>query len=563
MVGKFTQKGRRKGIMHVQIICKDYNSSDKILPRLANTLARTRGWEVGRTPRGDADLNHFSVYIEYGETYRNWNSTPTAAYFTHFEGYNRNKARWWEYTLKKVDLCITTSLMYKEMLINQGAKKVFQVHPPIDSRFIIADPPVTNMPIVGVSGFIPKRYGDRKGADLLNQLRSRPVMSKVHLIASGGGWPNIVSCRYSLEKLPRFFQGLSILLCTSLIEGNPMPPLEALACGIKIVIPTGVGLLDELPKIDGIYRYEKGNVKQMEKALKRAINSGDVDRQALRHSVANYTEERWISDHQEAFESLINNVPPVKVSDTDNRGVYYVAFGKPARKCVKQAMKSFRKFMPRDIEIALASESPIGIEDHHIKCDDVDVGARHAKTAMYDLAPAYWDYVMYLDADTEIISPDPVFLFKILKDGWDMVICTNPGKFHIARRMVRPDKDECNKTFNKIGTQEVIQLNGGVLAFRRNERTRDFFHAWHKEWKKWGKRDQAALLRALWDHPVKLFVLNNRWNTIEQYVENPRGYTAGIIHHVMTARRWSGTIQGRSDSKEAWDKVKEFGKGYR
>jgi len=517
------------------------------------------GWHAGHGPNGSADLNYFSVYIEYSETYLNWNETPTAAYFTHFERNRADKSRWWKQALERIDLCIVTSKLYRDMLLSQGAKRVSQVHPPIGPGFTIVDPPDTNIPIVGVSGFVPKRYGERKGAELLNQIRSRPIMNKVRLAASGEGWPNIVSVRYGLDELPRFFQGLSILLCTSLIEGNPMPPLEALACGIKIVIPTNVGLLDELPEMDGIYRYERGDVKQMERALKQAIHSGEVDRQALHDAVSDYTEERWISDHREAFESLLNDTAPVTEPINSNRGVYYVAFGKPARKCAKQAMKSFRRFMPEDIEIALASEEPIGVEDHHIKCDDVDVGARHAKTAMYDLTPSNWSYVMYLDADTEIISPDPKFLFKILQDGWDMVICTNPGKFHIARRMVRPDnKDECNKTFNKIGTQEVIQLNGGVLAFRRNERTRDFFHAWHKEWKKWGKRDQAALLRALWDHPVKLFVLNNRWNTITRYVENPEEYSAGILHYPMTARRWEGTIQGRSDSKEAWEKVGQF-----
>lgn len=550
--------------MYVHTVCRDYDSSDKILPRLARLLGSAHGWEVGHTPNGTADINNFSCYIEYSETYLNWNDTPTAAYFTHFEKDRVDKSHWWKQALERVDLCIVTSKMYRDMLLGQGAKMVFQVHPPIDSRFIIVDPPNTNIPIVGISGFVPRRYGERKGAELLNQIRSRPIMNKVRLMASGEGWPNIASVRYGLNELPGFFQGLSILLCTSLVEGNPMPPLEALACGVKIVIPTNVGLLDELPAIDGIYRYERGNVKQMEKALKQAVHSGEVDRQALRDAVSDYTEERWISDHQEAFESLMNNVQPIAPSESNNRGVYYVAFGKPARRCAERAMTSFRNFMPGDIEIALASEEPIGIEDYHIECDDVDVGARHAKTAMYDLAPAHWDYVMYLDADTEIISPDPVFLFKILQDGWDMVICTNPGKFHIARRMVRPDnKDECDKTFNKIGTQEVIQLNGGVLAFRRNERTRDFFRAWHKEWKKWGKRDQAALLRALWDHPVKLFVLNNRWNTVTRYVEHPEGYSAGILHYPMTARRWEGTIQGRSDSKEAWEKARQFKGGKR
>ena len=111
------------------------------------------------------------------------------------------------------------------------------------------------------------------------------------------------------------------------------------------------------------------------------------------------------------------------------------------------------------------------------------------KTKIYALAPADWEYVMYLDADTEIIA-DISFLYDVLADGWEMVICKNPGRFHVCANMVRPDNpDECAKTFAVMGTKEATQLNGGVFAFRRCERVKAFFDAWHDEWQRWGKRE--------------------------------------------------------------------------
>lgn len=238
------------------------------------------------------------------------------------------------------------------------------------------------------------------------------------------------------------------------------------------------------------------------------------------------------------------------------RCVYYVAYGKPAREQAKVSVASFRKFFP-DIDIVASCDGPIG-EDVRLDCPDVDVGGRYAKTAIYDLVPGEYDQILYLDADTEVVSSDGLFLYQIIST-WDMVICTNPGKFHTARRMRRPDNlDECDATFRQIGTDDLIQLNGGVFAFQRNDRTEAFFRSWHEEWKRWGKRDQAALLRALWKNPLRLFVLNNVWNTVDRYVDDWRSYTAWLGHFPTTARRWTGTIQGRSDSKEAWDKVRAY-----
>ena len=122
--------------------------------------------------------------------------------------------------------------------------------------------------------------------------------------------------------------------------------------------------------------------------------------------------------------------------------------------------------------------------------------------------------------------------------------------------MKRPDNlDECQETWDKMGGQELLQYNGGMMAYRRNSNTGPFFKRWQREWEKYGKRDQGALLRALYDRPLRTFVLMNQWNATTRY-EPPNGHIA-IRHHNMEARRWQGLIIGRIDSDEAWQAVKK------
>jgi len=347
----------------------------------------------------------------------------------------------------------------------------------------------------------------------------------------------------------------------------PMPPLEALACGVPIVIPQSVGMLDELPELPGIYRYKCGDYDDLRAACQLALSErGTHDREALRQVVAHHTPVNWCAAHVAAFEDTEkkggarkdSKSRRVDTSQHGQRGAYYVAYGGPARECAKGAITSFKKFMP-DIPVALVSTEPLGIEDIFIQHEDEDIGGRAAKVRIDELAPKDWSYILYLDADTEITAPIYQF-WQWVEDDWDMVITRNPGRFHTAREMVRPDnKDECEITYKAIGADEVLQLNGGVFCYQRNKRTKAFFASWYQEWAKWSKRDQAALLRALWQHPLKLWVLGNEWNTITRYCDPAT--TAGILHYPMTARRWRGVIDHPLNSPEAWRAVKNFEEG--
>ncbi len=544
--------------MNINIVCETRRNSG-ILARLATTLSKTTGWTLTDAPRLGVDLNLWMVYIEYAETYSDWHFTPVAAWFTHYEKGTLFKEFWWELAARKVDLRLTSAPIYLAMLEEYGPTAL--VTPPVDRElFCIKQRQRQDLPTVGVAGYVHPH--GRKGEHLIARLAGSELGQSINLVASGVGWP--VQCKErEFGDLPTFFQSLDVYVCPSLIEGLPMPPLEALSCGVKIVIPTGVGLLDTLPDVPGIVRYERGDYEDMERAVGEALEV-EAHPDELRAVTEQYTAQAWAETHTAALSSVLaSNVSSVVESDRHGgRGVLYVAYGKAARQCAAASMDSFKEYH-RDIEVALVSNEPIGIEDIFILQPDIEVGARDQKTRIYDLAPNHWQYILYLDADTEVIA-DITFLFDALADGWDLVICKNPGKYHTARKMVRSDnKDECAVTFELIGTDQVMQLNGGVFAFQRNPRTQAFFTAWHREWERWGKRDQAALLRALWMHPLKIYYLGNEWNTILR-PDNTGRYTleksdsAGILHRPMTARRWRGLIQGRSDSQEAWAKVAAF-----
>jgi hypothetical protein len=422
------------------------------------------------------------------------------------------------------------------------------VPPPIDRKaFSIVDAPAQFT--AGVSGF---SYSDlRKGEDLIRKLMK--AFPKVQWQAIGRGWGQGTK-QIDTAELPGFYQSLRLFVCASRIEGVPMTVLEALSCGVPVVIPRNVGLLDDLPELPGIFRFTAGEFNSLSTAFQQALDeAGQADRDALRQATTPYTPQAWARAHERAFENFLNPVVVEELEDWRGRsGIYAVAFGKPARDCAERLLVSCQQYMP-DVPTALVSDAPLGSETCFIQASDYDIGGRYAKLSIDRLAPKEWKYILYLDADTELIAPIP-FLFDALQSGYELVICTNPPKYGSTRMMVRPDnKEECAKTYDVMGYDDLLQFNGGVFAFRRNARTAAFFEAWIEEWKVYAKRDQAALLRALWAHPLKILTLNTAFNTFDEYCDPAT--SAGILHHQREARRVAGIVWERGDSAEAFKKV--------
>lgn len=547
--------------MKVNIVWCDLRG-DKIVDRLARLLSQLTGWPLNDRPIPGVDLNYDMLYIDLAQRFSDWRKAPWAAYFSHYETGTPYKEYWWKLAEPLTVAQTVTADQYGAIVPNP-----VKIVPPVDERFEIRDRKKPNERFTfGVSGFVTP--GGRKGEAMLARLAG-DLEGKADFVASGAGWP-VKLVNRTLDGLPAFYSRLDCYIVTSTIEGIPMPPLEALACGVPVVIPRGVGMLDELADIPGVWRYEAGDYDDLKKTTAAAIKADKPDREKLRAAVAGYNAQEFARSHVDGLKAVLESLDIVTGTakkrkkariDSDfstdrhgQRGVYYVAYGGPARDCAKAAITTFKQHFP-SIPVALCSNEPLGVEDVFVAHDDEDIGGRAAKVMIYDLAPADWQYIAYLDADTEIIAAEE-FLWRVIEDGWDMTICKNPDRFHIATQMVRSDNaDECEDTFRHTGTDQLIQLNGGVFAFQRNERTKKFFRAWEREWRKYGKRDQAALLRALFDNPLKLYVLGNEWNNITRY---PGTIPAWLNHYPMTARRWRGVVHHRLDDPEAWRAVEEF-----
>jgi hypothetical protein len=107
--------------------------------------------------------------------------------------------------------------------------------------------------------------------------------------------------------------------------------------------------------------------------------STSYDTQALAGSVSRFTVERWCADHAEGFKRALSHQPgrPVAVESDRHgqRGVFYVAYGEPARQCARGALESFKRYMPA-IPVALVSDAPLGGEDIFIQHEDEDIAAQ-------------------------------------------------------------------------------------------------------------------------------------------------------------------------------------------
>lgn len=534
--------------MKIHLVAAEWDG-DQILARLARSLVMNTDWTVSTQPDSSADVNYFFPYL----LWQGFDQTYTAGWFTHEDIlHSRAKAALWAKAARGVNLRLTSAQIYQQPLLGYGTARY--VTPPLDThKFDLPDQkPRRQFPLVGTSGFVYP--GTRKGADLALELLKDSRFHSVRWAAAGRGWP-FDTVLYPWDELHRFYQGLDLYVCFSRVEGVGYGVLEALACGVPVVIPRGVGVMDEIEDSPGVYRYQVGDYSDLSRAVQDALGERLIYPERLRHLVKDFTLQRWVDDHLRAFE-VVSEPPiePVPVIQGERRaGVYYVAYGSAARTCAVTALKSWKQHMP-DYPIALASTAPLGLETHFIPAPDQDIGARKVKLQAYDLTPQDWQAVLYLDADTELVN-SVQFLFDVLEDGWELVICRNPDKYHTTRRMHRPDNlEEVNATLETLGYSDLIQWNGGVFGFRRCPRVKLFFNTWIEEWERWGGRDQAALLRALWRVPLRVYTLGNEWNTVTRYMRPEQ--TAGILHYPTTARRWSGRINGRLDSEAAWKAVK-------
>jgi len=185
------------------------------------------------------------------------------------------------------------------------------------------------------------------------------------------------------------------------------------------------------------------------------------------------------------------------------KGVVYIAYGEPARKEAAESIKSLRQH--HDWPVAVIGEKVLDIEP--IRFRDKGEPGRWAKVHLDKLSP--FEPTLYLDADTRI-NGDISLGFDILTDGWDLIIILS--KMQNADWLSFCSAEERVETMNAAEGAKVCTVGGGVFWFRRNERTQKLFEVWRKEWNRWQGQDQGALIRALVQCPVRMWLLSREFN---------------------------------------------------
>lgn len=182
------------------------------------------------------------------------------------------------------------------------------------------------------------------------------------------------------------------------------------------------------------------------------------------------------------------------------RGACFIAYGDNARRVVQYAVQSLQ-------------HSNLGLP-HYIQSRRVQTfglttdkqQSRYAKVTLPQWSP--FDYTAYIDADTVILDSLAAG-FKALERGYDLVISHSANQG--AAALWHIDTEERAHTYQAVGFTP-LQLQAGAFFYRRSEAMRQFFDAWRSEWLRFKDEDQAALLRALYQCPIKIWLLGIDWH---------------------------------------------------
>lgn len=186
------------------------------------------------------------------------------------------------------------------------------------------------------------------------------------------------------------------------------------------------------------------------------------------------------------------------------RGAVYIAYGSRALSEYWEASQSLKKHMP-DLPIAMIGSDSAELGDMS-GFTDVQK-SRWAKVNLDKLSP--FDHTLYLDADTRVYG-DLSAGFDILDRGWDMALVTSENQG--ARLLWHVSREDKEATLKKAGAYDVLQIQCGVMFFRKSIRIVQFFSVWRREWLRFRGQDQGAFLRALIEIPVRLWLLGKPWN---------------------------------------------------
>lgn len=169
-------------------------------------------------------------------------------------------------------------------------------------------------------GMVAASYDNgRKGEKLLPRIFELLAPLDIDLVIVGKGWAATVRDLKSMgvnvewretvaiETLREIYQGCSVYLCTSYVEGGPLPLLEAMAMGVTTV-STPVGLARDILAGTGLgYLYPKGNALFAASIIKK-LYQGQLDfiaQDKMRNALQDYTWQQAAKKYEAFYRQII------------------------------------------------------------------------------------------------------------------------------------------------------------------------------------------------------------------------------------------------------------------
>ncbi|MCP8900285.1 glycosyltransferase [Gilvimarinus xylanilyticus] len=234
----------------------------------------------------DANVHY---YINYGYFNKRPKSGVVVANFTHFdEALHADK---WISVAREVDHCIAVSEEAAENLrrFDIPEEKITVIKVGADASF---KPRMT----LGIVGRVYK--GGRKGEHLVHQLNNDPeVMKGVKIVATNDSWGVPV---WDFDDFSDFYQAVDYLLVPSLIEGGPVPFMEALASGTMAIAPP-IGVIPEFPHIE----YRTGDYESLKKAIISTRDNYLAQKGRLSSYMMSHNWSTWANQHVMLFKHLL------------------------------------------------------------------------------------------------------------------------------------------------------------------------------------------------------------------------------------------------------------------
>jgi hypothetical protein len=236
----------------------------------------------------DADIHY---YINYGYYIRDKKRKDglTIANFTHYDP--EHLADQFREVAKVVDHCVAISESTAEILRTLGVEsnKISTILIGADVEF---KPEVT-------LGLVGRTYhGGRKGEHLIKALlEDEDVMDGLRIVAAHPGWGVPVR---KFDTLREFYNSIDYLLVPALVEGGPVPFMEALACG-KLSIAPPIGVIPQFPRIE----YRTGDIDSLKSVIQEIKERLLSERREISRVMAPYNWQRWAEEHRILFEQLM------------------------------------------------------------------------------------------------------------------------------------------------------------------------------------------------------------------------------------------------------------------